>query len=72
MLAKYIENKGLTVKLVSQQMGVSRQAIEKYGKDFTPTAKTLNKIATAMTELGVPTTPIDLVPLFEQFRGDAQ
>ena len=70
MLKEYIDSKGLTVQLVSQQMGVSRQWLHNCGKVYTPTAKTLNKIATAMTELGVETKPIDLVPLFTAYRGE--
>lgn len=63
-LTEYLKSKGLTLSLVAQEMGISRQALENYGKKFTPTAKTLKKVATAMTNLGVPTTAVDLVPLF--------
>lgn len=72
MLTEYIKGKGLTVPLVAQQMGVRKQWLYEFGKANTPTAKSLNKVATAMTELGVPTTPLDLVPLFDTYRGDAQ
>lgn len=57
---KYISSRGLTIRLVAQKMGVSRQALEHYGKAFQPTAKTLSRVAEAMTELGAPTTAIDV------------
>lgn len=60
-LNDYLKSQGLTVRLIAQQMGVSRQAINKYGKGSTPSAKTLRKIAEAMTALGVATTVVDLV-----------
>lgn len=59
-ISSYIRSKGLSVRLVAQKMGVRRQAIENYGKLFNPTEKTLTKVATAMTALGVPTTVVDL------------
>ena len=61
-LKTYIKSKGLTLNLVAQEMGVKRQALAKYGKEFVPTSKTLKKVADAMTTLGVPTTVVDLVP----------
>ena len=61
-LAEYVKSKGLTLTLVAQEMKVSRQAVSLYGKAFTPTTKTLKKMADAMTNLGVPTTVVDLVP----------
>lgn len=60
-VSEFIKRKGLTVRLVAQEMGVTRQAIEQYGKQFVPTAKTLKRLAQAMTVLGVPTTPADIV-----------
>lgn len=60
-IEKYIKSRGLTVKLVAQKTGISRQAINQYGRRFTPTAKTLEKLAKAMTELGAKTTVVDLV-----------
>lgn len=60
-IEEYIKSRGLTVKLVAQQTGMTRQAIHQYGTKFTPTARTLNKIAKAMTELGAETKVIDLV-----------
>lgn len=59
-LTNYIKTRGLTVRLVSQRLGVSRQTVAQYGNNFFPTEKTLTKIAKAMTELGAPTTVVDL------------
>ena len=61
MIEKYIKSRGLTTKLVAQKMGVTRQAINKYGTKFTPTARTLDKLAKTMTELGAETKVVDLV-----------
>lgn len=66
-LEEYIKNKGLTSKIVYQQMGVSRQAFERYNKGHAPTARTQARIAKAMTELGVPTTVVDIMPCFSQY-----
>lgn len=60
-IEKYIKSRGLTAKLVAQKMGVKRQAINQYGTKFTPTARTLEKLAKAMTELGAATKVVDLV-----------
>lgn len=60
-IEKYINSRGLTTRLVAQKMGVSRQAIQHYGTKFTPTARTLDKLAKAMTELGAETKVVDLV-----------
>ena len=62
-IGEYIRSRGLTVSLVSQKMGVTRQAVDKYGTEYghNPTTKTLEKVAKAMTELGAPTTVVDLV-----------
>lgn len=60
-IEKYIKSRGLTTKLVAQKMGVTRQTIGQYGTKFTPTAKTLDKLAKAMTELGAETKVVDLV-----------
>lgn len=57
---EYIIKRGLSVRLVAQKMGVRRQAVDKYGKVYAPTEKTLTRIAAAMTELGAPTTVVDL------------
>ena len=61
---EYVKARGLTIRLVSQKAGMTRQAIENYGKKFTPTVKTLQKLADAMTELGAETKVVDLVPIF--------
>lgn len=60
-IEKYIKSRGLTTRLVAQKAGVRRQAIHQYGTKFTPTARTLEKIAKAMTELGAETKVVDLV-----------
>lgn len=61
---EYLESRGLTVKVLGQKMGKSRQEICAWGNPYNPTAKTLKKIATAMTELGAHTTVVDLVQIF--------
>lgn len=60
-ISKYIKKRGLTVRLVAQTMGITRQAIEQYGDEFQPTTTTLLKIANAMSELGAETRVVDLV-----------
>lgn len=60
-IEKYIRSRGLTTRLVAQKMGVTRQAIQRYGTKFTPTARTLDKLAKTMTELGAETKVVDLV-----------
>ena len=62
-IADYIRSRGLIVAHVSQKMGVTRQAIGQYGKEYghIPTARSLERVAKAMTELGAPTTVVDLV-----------
>lgn len=60
-ITKYITERGLTTKLVAQKAGVTRQAIQQYGTKFTPTARTLERLAKAMTELGAETKVVDLV-----------
>lgn len=60
-VSDYIVSKGLTVRLVAQQAKIQRQTIYYYGTEYEPTVRSLNKIAQAMTELGVPTTVKDLV-----------
>lgn len=59
-MCEYLKRRGLMVKTVAQHLGVSTQAISKLGINYTPTAKTLRKVAAAMTELGAPTTVVDL------------
>lgn len=57
---EYLRSKGLKISTVAQEMGVTRQAVEQYGKGFTPTARTLKKMAKAMTALGVPTPAVEI------------
>lgn len=59
-LSDYITAKGLSVKLIAQSLGISRQTVYDYGRGDMPTYKTLKKIADAMTEMGVPTTVVEL------------
>ena len=59
-LNKYMNECGLIANHVAQKMGVSRQQLDQYDESRCPTLKTLEKIAKAMTELGVPTTVADL------------
>lgn len=61
---EYVKSRGLTVRLLTQKMGVTRQCFSNYWKNTIPTAKTLQKVAQAMTELGAPTTVVDLVAAF--------
>ena len=64
-LTEYIRSRGLAVNLVAQKAGITRQALSNYGVLFTPTARTLTKVAAAMTELGVKTKIVDLVEAME-------
>ena len=61
---EYVKARGLTESLIAQKAGKSRQAVNQYGKTRNPSANTLHSIAKAMTELGVETKVVDLVPLF--------
>lgn len=57
----YINSRGLTVSVVTQKLGVSRQTISDYSTCKNgPTLRTLSKLANAMTDLGAPTTVADL------------
>ena len=69
---EYAKSRGLTGALIAQKLGKSRQAIARYGADeYRPTVTTLEKIAKAMTELGAPTTVVDLVAaLYENAGGE--
>ena len=60
-MAKFVKSKGLTVAIVANQMGVSRQALSLYGHGRNPRATTLLRVVKAMNELGVPTTMPELV-----------
>ena len=59
-LSDYIRSCGLFSSHVAKKMGVTKQMIDAYGKSSDPTLKTMVKIATAMSELGVPTTVADI------------
>lgn len=61
---EYVKARGLTLKLVAQKAGMTRQAVDNCGKKFTPTVRTLQKLAEAMTALGAETKVVDLVPIF--------
>ena len=55
--------------MIAQQMGVSRQLFNCWVRgEKNPTARTLVRIAKAMTELGAPTTAKDIVPLFGAYN----
>lgn len=58
---EYAKSRGLTVQLIAQKLGVSRQCVSQYGDERKPTVTTLEKVARAMTELGASTTVVDLV-----------
>lgn len=58
---EFIRSRGLTISLVAQKRGVSRQVIANYGKARNPSVKTLQKLAQAMSELGALTTVADIV-----------
>lgn len=58
---EYAKRRGLTVQLIAQKLGVTRQCVAQYGNERKPTVTTLEKTAKAMTELGAPTTVVDLV-----------
>lgn len=60
-LQEFLKEKGLRPAHVAQKIGVSRQAIEKYGRGHNPFVSTMEKVAAAMTELGVPTKAIDII-----------
>ena len=62
-ISEYIRSRGLRSAHVAQKAGMSRQGMEQFGNPkygFNPTVKSLEKIAAAMTELGAPTTVVDL------------
>lgn len=59
-LREYIIDRGLTPGIMAQTMGVSRQQISKWNQSNMPTVKTLKKLADTMTELGAPTTVLDI------------
>ena len=65
-ISEFIKSKGLSVTIVAQAIGVSRQAVSKYGRKNKPTYKTLKKIADAMTNMGVPTTVVEIFAAIEE------
>lgn len=67
-IARHIKSKGLTLSAVAEKAGITRQALTQYGEEFSPTLKSLEKVARAMTELGVPTTTIDLVNIVTKYN----
>lgn len=68
-MKEYAKSRGLRIVTISQKLCVSRQAVAQYGNGHVPTVKVLQKIANAMTELGAPTTVVDLVAaLYEGAR----
>ena len=60
-LQEFLKEKGLRPAHVAQKIGVSLEAIEKYGRGHNPFVSTMEKVAQAMTELGVPTKAIDII-----------
>lgn len=66
---EYIKERGLTQTHIAQQMGVSRQSFNCWVRgEKNPTARTLVRIAKAMTDLGAPTTAKDIVPYFGAYN----
>lgn len=66
---EYARSRNLLVPLIAQKMGVTRQAVHDLGVSHAPTLRTLEKVSKAMTELGAPTTVVDLVAaLYEGAR----
>ena len=60
-IATFAKSRGLTAGMIAQKMGVAREMIYAYGKNgVMPTVRTIERIAKAMTELGVPTTPVEV------------
>lgn len=59
-IATFARSRGLTAGMIAQKMGVSREMVYLYGKDKMPTVRTMERIAKAMTDLGVPTTPVEV------------
>lgn len=57
----YIRKRGLTPRAVAQKIKVRRQALEQYGNKYMPRVETMEKVANAMTELGAPTTVVDIL-----------
>ena len=60
-MTAYIKSRGLAPRLVAQKLKVRRQALDQYGDKYTPRVDTMEKVANAMTELGAPTTVVDIL-----------
>lgn len=60
-ISKYIKSRGLTAALVAQEMGISRQAVAQYNGKRMPRADKMKRMAKAMTNLGAPTTAVDIL-----------
>ena len=60
-MTDYINSRGLNVRIVANEMKVSRQAVAKYTSDVMPRVGTMKRIAAAMTALGAPTTAVDIL-----------
>ena len=61
-LSEYIKSKGLNMRSVCQDMGVSRQSFSQYGTGVRGmNAKTYKRVADSMTRLGVPTKARDIM-----------
>ncbi|HIU79517.1 MAG TPA: hypothetical protein IAC67_01210 [Candidatus Coproplasma excrementipullorum] len=67
----YANQRDIPMKLLAQQMGVSTKYLYKIGDTRTPTARTIGKIALAMTELGAPTTSLQLFAALNEDEGSA-
>lgn len=67
-IARHIKSKVLTLTAVAEKAGIKRQALAQYGETFSPTLKSLTKVAKAMTALGVPTTVNDLVSIVTKYN----
>ena len=60
-IATFAKSRGLTAGMIAQKMGVAREMVYAYGRGgIMPTVRTMERIAKAMTELGVPTTPVEV------------
>ena len=59
-MTEYIHSRGLKASWVAQECKMTRQCVEQIGKLYNPTVRTMKRIANAMTELGAPTTVVDI------------
>lgn len=75
-IVDYIRSKGLIAAHVANKAKITRQTISQYGDKnygYMPTAKSLERIAQAMTEMGVETKVVDLVAaLYENGQAEPQ